>query len=776
MSTSLTAIILDGHPAAFGPTTRDHDPSIDRTQLLPPIPWWTCMVDSTLEFCRIGWDTASTELPKIAVIAAGETPRYLMTPGQAGQADKLVEEFKQVQPRQVYTYDRIQAALNTLLSDRQTQSFQSVRIILVLVSKNANESKYSHYNNEDSKWRDVRAMVHTASQAANHIESIHTDVLRLFPRQDNLLPAVNQVSYAAGGTLSIHNIPNHQDALKSTMCHLAQLYYNIDVLRISNIPMNVRRPDGSAAMTQTVDLYAQCADGCNQDNRADTNVPIYDPRYLQSKVIQLGYVKRSKRVAHDMGWCTCRHSVGPVIDDGPTKAYLGTMRNGSVSYLVHLEKKSKKEWTHTLLADHDKVFLHVLNDRLEDELAEKMQAAIAKTKVKPEYPVGPLPMVTPDKVQEFLQSFVHPNANTNISHLTPTNTYNPFEYSAATPLLALSTSNQATPTTFNIEHATKWHTCFRDCMGTDKFPVTLADNRPICDLAADVCNGSPLHSGFSLSGMLSVPLGASLAKIKSALLASEVPNLKAVTAEVDIVVNHLSLVLSGKSTKPVCSVKMFKEDSQLMAKRLLIGLYLVGIRFFTFRSAICDYMLQTINDKTTTRVEEESSSSNNESKESTSVIDSAWNQAKKFEGMTVREQEDSRYTLGTGIATAPVKEENPMVRQRRGRGGRGNVSVNPNFRRDGGDVGVVNRKRQADASVAVPYLLAEVANDPPRQIQQPQQEQFGPPNSLLHLYWTVDKQLREGKRAGDDGKVLVFRNNKWQRIQKEFDGRMPHKK
>ncbi|KAI9479482.1 hypothetical protein BDB00DRAFT_184395 [Zychaea mexicana] len=181
--------------------------------------------------------------------------------------------------------------------------------------------------------------------------------------------------------------------------------------------------------------------------------------------------------------------------------------------------------------------------------------------------------------------------------------------------------------------------------------------------------------------------------------------------------------------------------------------------------------------------------------------------------MTVREQEDSRYSLGTGIANVPsVKHEEFMApmqspRPRRGgggggirggRGGRGrgnsnfgprdirDVSVNPNFmRNDGGDI-VVPQKRQSEGPPAVPYLLAELAEsieagtvEMPdyltrrgKQQQQQQKNQFGPPGSFLDLYWTVDKQLREGKQGDDDGKVLAYRNNKWQRIKKEFDGRM----
>ncbi|KAI9479483.1 hypothetical protein BDB00DRAFT_184371 [Zychaea mexicana] len=588
MSSSITAIVLDGHPAAFSGTTRDHDPSVDRTQNLPPIPLWTCMVDGTLEFCRIGWETASNQLPEITVIAAGKQPQYLISAGQAGQVDTLVEQLKEVQPRQTTPVDRIQNALISFFEIAQTARYRTLRIVLMLLDKGSG-TRYSYSNNEGSEARDIRAMLYDSFKESTSFDSIHVDVLRIFPRTDNLPPNVENNTFAPSATLSVYNIPNHMDALKSAMRNLAQLYYNVDILRITNIPMNVRRQDSSTAMTQTVELYAQCTESCkarhhiHMQAQNDTRMPIHDPRYLRSKVINLVYVKRNKRVVHDMRWCACRHSVTVLVDDGPTKAYLGTIRQGSVSYLMDPENiKANKEWTHILISDHDKVYLHVFDHQLEHKLEEESQTLVAKSKVKTEYSMmGALssyPLITPDKVQEFTQTFIVPNMYPDIlSDLPPTQKFKAFKYSSESPLLSVLSKN--IQTTENIELTTRWLTCFRDCMGTDKFPVTLEDNRPISDFAAEVCNGSPLHSGFGLLPTLNLPLSASLNKIKNAVFSKDRSLIRPTIGEVDMMVSQLSAVAVGKSSKMISNFKMLKEDSRLMAKRLLIALYLVGKRF-----------------------------------------------------------------------------------------------------------------------------------------------------------------------------------------------------
>ncbi|KAI7848358.1 hypothetical protein BDC45DRAFT_574936 [Circinella umbellata] len=834
MSSPLTAIIIDGHPIAFGGTIRDQDPTMDRTQMLPPIPWWTCMVDSTLEFCRIGWGTASKELPEISVISAGEQTKNLVSFGQAGHIDKLIEGFKHVQPRQTTSQDRIQTALDTLFQNNLPKNNHSkkLRIVLLLLSK-GNEDQYSHYNNEGIDKRDIRAILYSSFKDSNLFDSIHVDILRLFPFTDGLLPNIENTLFAPSATLSIYNIPNRSDSLKITMRHLAQMYYNVDILRISNIPMNVRRQDGSTAMTQTVEFYTRCIEPCYsrqhndpdyQKEQKDITLPIYDPRYLESKVIQLSYVKRNKRVVNDMGWCICKRLITSLTNDGPTKTYLGTILQGSVSYLIDLDnKKNNKEWTHILIAEHDKVLLHVFDYQLENELKEKTQMINDKSKVKVENPrednYSSFPMITPDKVQEFMQMFIHPNMYQDIFQLPSTKKFEVFKYSSQEPLLSVLSRNN-NQTTFNMELTTRWHTCFRDSMGTDMFPVILEDNRPISDFANEVCNGTPLYSGFGLISALNLPLNASLNKIKNALFLNDGSQVKIAVTEIDIIVNQLSSVLLGKSMKMISNVKMIKEDSRLMAKRLLIALYLIGTRFMENgpKKVICKHILSTIHENTmnimdsnnTEQLDEkdidmEQSSSNNNpneiaAKEASLAIEAAWNQAKKFESMTVREQSDSRYSLGTNSAIKNEDHVPPipmgMTHSRRG-GGRGrgrgrgiirnetperNISVNPNFmRHETGEAGVIHRKRQVEQQKqqpAIPYLLAELAGNKHHGQQhnegigKQEKNSFGPPGSFLDLYWNVDKQLREGKQGEEDGKVITCRDSKWQRIQKEFDGRM----
>ena len=245
---------------------------------------------------------------------------------------------------------------------------------------------------------------------------------------------------------------------------------------------------------------------------------------------------------------------------------------------------------------------------------------------------------------------------------------------------------------------------------------------------------------------------------------------------------------------------------------------------------MCKHILSAINEKTTDMADggsneqlydndidmEQGNNNPNEiaAKEASLAIEAAWNQAKKFESMTVREQADSRYSTGTGIAVknedgvmstpmnSTTSTSTPSRRGGRGGGGRGrgrgggsysrsetperNVSVNPNFmRHESGEAGIISRKRQAEQQKqqgqqkqqpAVPYILAELTGNKhhgqDEGIIKQDKNPFGPPGSFLDLYWNVDKQLREGKQGDDDGKVLAYRDNKWQRIQKEFDGRI----
>lgn len=65
------------------------------------------------------------------------------------------------------------------------------------------------------------------------------DILRLFQHSNALPENIIDKKISSKITMSIHNIPNGQNDLRVAMTNLAQSYYNIGALNISNIPMKV---------------------------------------------------------------------------------------------------------------------------------------------------------------------------------------------------------------------------------------------------------------------------------------------------------------------------------------------------------------------------------------------------------------------------------------------------------------------------------------------------------------------------------------------------------
>lgn len=101
-----------------------------------------------------------------------------------------------------------------------------------------------YYNNPNDPVRDLRAMVYQAVASVDpSLDHVQIDVLRLLPYVESaeysIPPKIMSKQLSPRITMSVYNIPNGQDDLKHAMRHLAQLYYNINVLHISNIPMKV---------------------------------------------------------------------------------------------------------------------------------------------------------------------------------------------------------------------------------------------------------------------------------------------------------------------------------------------------------------------------------------------------------------------------------------------------------------------------------------------------------------------------------------------------------
>ncbi|KAI7896999.1 uncharacterized protein EV154DRAFT_580515, partial [Mucor mucedo] len=407
-----TFIILDGHPNAFIPTLRI-DNSVPPTHRLPPLPLWACMVQGSIEFCRVAWDIEQSKQNLINVIVAGSSPVILNDSTQQN-IQTLQQQFPPVQPRHAYPQDRLQPAIEIALSKYlekiEIDVLQRCRIVLVTIAKQPNEKSFDH---------------------------VQVDVLRLLPysasNDHTIPPKITNKQISSQITMSVYSIPNGQEDLKFAMRNLSQLYYNINVLHISNIPMK----SSGNAQSCTVTLYYQ-ANGKHLINQQEPlrNSFIHDPKYLKYRELKLIYSKRSKRALP------------------ATEVYLGMTFKGSISYLVTPETPSS--YTHILMAQNGGIFLHCLNSQLQAQFAESENASIGL--------VGTSIVYEP-KTKEMMDTLISPilfeNVNEFLSATDPlckTVSLNPFRFSHHLPIMTLNEKGLCTSRW--IEKATRWRTCF----------------------------------------------------------------------------------------------------------------------------------------------------------------------------------------------------------------------------------------------------------------------------------------------------------------------------
>ncbi|KAI9483583.1 MAG: hypothetical protein EXX96DRAFT_477581 [Benjaminiella poitrasii] len=465
-----TFIILDGHPDVFTPLAKLSKHPVDPTHQLPAYPLWTSMVQSCLDFCRVVWDVQHSNKYLINVFVAGETP-VLLNKTTEQDIRVLQRSFPHAQPRQSYPHDRMQVTIESALRLYQEnindQRIRRCRIVLITLAKDSSEKKFD----------------------INHVQ---IDVLRSLTysvtREYLIQNKIISKTVTPQITMSTYSIPNGQDDLKYTMRHLAQLYYNINTLHISNIPMKSATEQGQS--THTITLYYQ-SNGHHLINQQDPlrNSLIHDPAYLKYRDLKLIYSKRSKRSLP------------------ATQVYLDMTFKGSISYLVTPELSHGKTWTHTLMAEDGIIFLRCLNNQLLQQFTEAKNQAISLSKVKIEgfTDQHKVTAIIP-KTIELSDSLIRPNLFDNIKQLLHetalnplcnTMSYNPSRYSYYLPI---THSTITLNTTRFIEKSTRWRTCFRDCEGTNLFPITNETQGPIKDLAFDVLNAwSQLHRYENMS-------------------------------------------------------------------------------------------------------------------------------------------------------------------------------------------------------------------------------------------------------------------------------------
>ena len=209
-------------------------------------------------------------------------------------------------------------------------------------------------------------------------------------------------------------------------------------------------------------------------------------------------------------------------------------------------------------------------------LDSNLQAQFEKAKTETTHHV-PLNDHYDAKTQEMVNTLIKPCLYDNIHEFLMAKVIpiQPSRYSHDLPLTKLDEKKMYTAQW--IEKSTRWRTCFRDCEGTDMFPITLDSTRSIAYLAEDVLNGVPLASGFGLAFGLIHDL---LEQLQDVFFKDQIDLKSIVQTEklIQLIVSQLVDGMSGTTGKLFIK-GLNKQDTSLLSKKLLVGLYIVGKRF-----------------------------------------------------------------------------------------------------------------------------------------------------------------------------------------------------
>ncbi|CDS14382.1 hypothetical protein LRAMOSA06551 [Lichtheimia ramosa] len=420
-----------------------------------------------------------------------------------------------------------------------------------------------------------------------------------------------------------------------------------------------------------------------------------------------------------------------------------------------------------LSIEENRIFLHCLDKSLDAQVTRAEQDAFEIKEVKLEG-VDAKPPIDTLKTEEFFRMMIEPVSFEDVHQASKVHSYDPLKYNSRWLLVPIKPE----PTTTDyVERITRWYSCFRSCMGTDRFPSIPDPERSIEDIAFEMTVGSPLESGFGVLSDLTAELERHLMKLMDILLQDNVREPDLAISAAKAAIEYLDNVLIGKKLKVIKRPILSRQDTQILARRLLVALYLVGKRFATLSDShgmVCTSIKSMLANRvagpaTGSEHSIKDEDDTQESKVNLSAVDAAWHQATQFQDMTFRERQDAV------VSTGP-RGRSPNFRGR-GRGGNlRKVSINPNFR------GV---RRYPDPSIMVPHLeWTPPTLEEKRAADKKRKERLGAPGSLLSAYWSAEKALKVGsKELSDtyDGKTLVHKNNQWKRVQKEADGRMPKK-
>ncbi|CAO3619961.1 unnamed protein product [Cunninghamella blakesleeana] len=737
-----TIIVLDGHLASFSLSSSQQEREVSPSRNLPPFPIWTSMVSSTINSCRFVWDLIDNA--KITVLISGNNPEVLVKWNT--HHNRLLKINSSVRVQRAF-----EKSLELILSNND-QDIITSRILYIATGEE--DTGYEFRSHQDNL-SDIRTSMYLACQKllfGDRLVNIQLDAIRILPK--NIVHPIPPLSdqIMPGVTTTVYTIPNGEDDLRYTMCHLMQLYFDIDCINVRHYNITNTSMSNESDIESIKYYFVSNAQHFIKQKPIKLNVnsiAIYDPFYLSSRTITTSIIQNQYQIRESSDnneWCTCVHPVTTINSiDEQAKSLLRVILNGDSIYLSssNSNDKSNKIWDQVLVCIKDKVYLKCVCHDLDREL----NISIPDSKVKQE--ITYVPTVTKEKVQEFMNTIIRPNLHQDISSiLQNTNLidYNAYQYSK------LQNDYVNIKTTQKMEKLTKWRTCLRDGY---QYPAFGIDNPK---LNIHSLNGikpkSYISTGYE---MVSFGLINDLFdQLESAFIPEIVSNIASVESLVDMMVNELLAVTRNPKQKTLFSKKVDQQQTQSLALKCLASLYFIAIRFSDDSEShykICERILNSIFDKEKpTQLQQDDDDemdikSSIMMKKKGHAINMAWEQATRYQNMTHREKADAVTDIGT---------INPNFRGRRQKQQTSSPSSSSQQQQQQILSSKSNKKiktvhRYPDPSIAVPYL--EINYPTWDEVQKDKKMSTLDSNNLLGQFWmTASKEIH---------------------FTQEFDGRKP---
>ncbi|KAI8071447.1 hypothetical protein BC940DRAFT_365506 [Gongronella butleri] len=637
MSLSPTVFVLDAHPACLDLKT-DQRTASGAAKNLPSYPVWTTMVGAVMHYCRIFGDLGHLP-PLISVIAAGNTPIQLVDwNSKDDRQEQLAKGLEGYELQAIDEANRMNLAFNEAVrlmvghADAIGMPCRG-RIVLVTMSKAADELAFAHRSDFDSNPTDLRITAYAAAKQQPQRVALDVDVLRIVPSTivSSPLPSdTHRAKLCESASISVYHVSNGPKDLEAAMTQL--------IVR-TNAVSEVHLQMGANAVTL---LYSLSGKHLRTAPDASSGADRYLTRQWTATKL-----KQPETAAMRLETCSCAHpaclvdvcskQAKHIIDSNQQDQLWRIQGDAADAMILALSKGTMRIFC------VDPAMEHALSDALL-ETAVKKEEDLAFQNVRS--------VIEERKLQMFLNEVVRPCTRDRV---LPVHTDEENGLTRIVPQQFMpNTLKEHVWTTNTMKRLTKWQSCIRDgfaCAPED----SLAEFRPpVVDASS-----SSLFCGIET---IPPPFDEQLANLRQAMIQASIPSVPDTKSFIEQII---STCLHTNDTK---GKKGKMQVTSELVPRVKAILYFVSLRFRDESERhymLCEHIYNCLTSKNPAQLlrkrAHDASAHDGGGARAPNAVDMAWDQTKQLESMTYREKQE----LNAGTDASSEVGINPNFRGRR---------------------------------------------------------------------------------------------------------------